>query len=130
MKSGAWCEWRLQGGSWESPLEDNVLSSAPELLPWPCGDYHQALTGVCHLLFTSLESEEDSTPATSLYTRKDVCCAERDLYLQVSGGCLIFLFEDSIVTLATITVVQMGNLISKGCLKEKRTQTAGYSTLS
>lgn len=56
-----------------------------------------------------------------------MCCAERDLYLQVSGGCLIFLFEDSIVTLATNTVVQMGNLIPKGCLKEKHTQTAGSS---
>lgn len=40
---------------------------------------------------------------------------------------MIFLFEDSIVTLATNTVVQMGNLISKGCLKEKHTQTAGSS---
>lgn len=61
-----------------------------------------------HLLFTSLESDEEHEElicplATSfpLYTRKDVCCAKHDLYLQVSEGCLIFLSKDSIVTLAT-----------------------------
>lgn len=59
-------------------------------------------------VFTSLESDEEHgelirPPAIPfpLCARKDVCWANCDLHLQDSGGCLIFLFKDSIVTLAT-----------------------------
>ena len=63
---------------------------------------------VSRRVFTSLESEEEHGElirplaiSFPLYARKDVCWAKCDLYLQDSGGCLIFLFKDSIVTLAT-----------------------------
>lgn len=70
---------------------------------------HRVLTEVsAHSILTSLESDEEHGErirplaiSFPLYTRKDVCCAKYDLYLQDSGGCLIFLFKDSTVTLAT-----------------------------
>lgn len=76
---------------------------------WEILLHYQVLTEVStHGVFTSLESDEEHGElicplaiSFRLYSRKDVRCAKCDLYLQDSGGCLIFLFKDSIVTLAT-----------------------------